>query len=171
MDSLMEALQSGAAFRDRRKRTPRNDAKDGQTSVYNCCSFPEQPRTMTPISHSFPKVLVHACLRCINPLVSLEILLGCSEIYVVYRLAKKTKQNSASLEKPDKKNMPKDITTLRRTCMRGNFRSPYQMYLISIQYISMLSSTDLSLHYFSGFTLSCLTKKVLPMIPCVSVEV
>lgn len=24
MDSLMEALQSGAAFRDRRKRTPRN---------------------------------------------------------------------------------------------------------------------------------------------------
>uniref|UniRef100_UPI003AAFAE46 protein diaphanous homolog 2-like isoform X2 n=1 Tax=Centroberyx gerrardi TaxID=166262 RepID=UPI003AAFAE46 len=25
MDSLMEALQSGAAFRDRRKRTPRND--------------------------------------------------------------------------------------------------------------------------------------------------
>ncbi|XP_045573943.1 protein diaphanous homolog 2 isoform X3 [Salmo salar] len=27
MDSLMEALQSGAAFRDRRKRTPRNDTR------------------------------------------------------------------------------------------------------------------------------------------------
>lgn len=27
MDSLMEALQSGAAFRDRRKRTPRNGRK------------------------------------------------------------------------------------------------------------------------------------------------
>lgn len=116
------------------------NAKDGQTSVYNCCSFPEQPRMMTPISHSFPKVLVHACLRCINPLVSLEILLGWSEIYVVNRLTKKTKQNSASLEKPDKKNMPKDITTLRRKCMRGNFRSPYQMYLISIQYISACSA-------------------------------
>jgi len=68
--------------------------------------------------------------------------------------------------------MPKDITTLRRKCMKGDFRSPYQMYLISIQYISMLSSTDLSLNYFSGFTLSCLTKKkVIPMILCVSAEV
>jgi len=57
--------------------------------------------------------------------------------------------------------MPKDITTLRRKFMKGDFRSPYQMYLISIQYISMLSSTDLSLNYFSGFTLSCLTKKKL----------
>ncbi|XP_061690210.1 protein diaphanous homolog 2 isoform X5 [Syngnathoides biaculeatus] len=28
MDSLMEALQSGAAFRDRRKRTPRNETKN-----------------------------------------------------------------------------------------------------------------------------------------------
>lgn len=28
MDSLMEALQSGAAFRDRRKRTPRNGKTD-----------------------------------------------------------------------------------------------------------------------------------------------
>lgn len=33
MDSLMEALQSGAAFRDRRKRTPRN-GKAVKNSVF-----------------------------------------------------------------------------------------------------------------------------------------
>ncbi len=96
------------------------NAKDGQTSVYNWFSFPEQPRTMAPMSHSFPKVLVHACLQCINPFVSLEILLGCCEIYVVYSLTNKNKKttNSASLEKPDKKNMPKDI---RRKYMGETF--------------------------------------------------
>lgn len=35
MDSLMEALQSGAAFRDRRKRTPRN-GKAVKNSVFMC---------------------------------------------------------------------------------------------------------------------------------------
>lgn len=35
MDSLMEALQSGAAFRDRRKRTPRN----GKVSKYSRLLF------------------------------------------------------------------------------------------------------------------------------------
>ncbi|MGH0132968.1 UNVERIFIED_CONTAM: hypothetical protein FKN15_020886 [Acipenser sinensis] len=32
MDSLMEALQSGAAFRDRRKRTPRNGKQVSQSA-------------------------------------------------------------------------------------------------------------------------------------------
>lgn len=35
MDSLMEALQSGAAFRDRRKRTPRN----GKAIKSNICTY------------------------------------------------------------------------------------------------------------------------------------
>lgn len=35
MDSLMEALQSGAAFRDRRKRTPRNGTVSQTTSLLN----------------------------------------------------------------------------------------------------------------------------------------
>lgn len=34
MDSLMEALQSGAAFRDRRKRTPRNGKAIKNTSLH-----------------------------------------------------------------------------------------------------------------------------------------
>lgn len=34
MDSLMEALQSGAAFRDRRKRTPRNGKVPEKHSHY-----------------------------------------------------------------------------------------------------------------------------------------
>lgn len=34
MDSLMEALQSGAAFRDRRKRTPRNGKAPEKHSHY-----------------------------------------------------------------------------------------------------------------------------------------
>uniref|UniRef100_A0A8C1G6K2 Diaphanous-related formin 2 n=1 Tax=Cyprinus carpio TaxID=7962 RepID=A0A8C1G6K2_CYPCA len=36
MDSLMEALQSGAAFRDRRKRTPRNGKTEKQTTCCRC---------------------------------------------------------------------------------------------------------------------------------------
>uniref|UniRef100_H3BHM3 DAD domain-containing protein n=1 Tax=Latimeria chalumnae TaxID=7897 RepID=H3BHM3_LATCH len=32
MDSLLEALQSGAAFRDRRKRAPRNHGESSHTS-------------------------------------------------------------------------------------------------------------------------------------------
>lgn len=43
MDSLMEALQSGAAFRDRRKRTPRNGKAAEKHSyyvpVYSFCYF------------------------------------------------------------------------------------------------------------------------------------
>uniref|UniRef100_A0A673GUL0 Protein diaphanous homolog 2-like n=1 Tax=Sinocyclocheilus rhinocerous TaxID=307959 RepID=A0A673GUL0_9TELE len=38
MDSLMEALQSGAAFRDRRKRTPRN-GKTAYTCTSSCFTF------------------------------------------------------------------------------------------------------------------------------------
>lgn len=34
MDCLMEALQSGAAFRDRRKRTPRNGKADCRLTKY-----------------------------------------------------------------------------------------------------------------------------------------
>uniref|UniRef100_A0A8C6JVX5 Uncharacterized protein n=1 Tax=Melopsittacus undulatus TaxID=13146 RepID=A0A8C6JVX5_MELUD len=37
MDSLLEALQSGAAFRDRRKRTPR-----GQGKIFSLCSYRSQ---------------------------------------------------------------------------------------------------------------------------------
>ncbi|XP_012902988.1 protein diaphanous homolog 2 isoform X3 [Mustela putorius furo] len=36
MDNLLEALQSGAAFRDRRKRIPRNPAITGVHRFYNC---------------------------------------------------------------------------------------------------------------------------------------
>lgn len=36
MDSLMEALQSGAAFRDRRKRTPRNGKAIKKPVPFRC---------------------------------------------------------------------------------------------------------------------------------------
>lgn len=48
MDSLMEALQSGAAFRDRRKRTPRN----GKANHFLC------PNLIVSVTY-LPPLVVH----------------------------------------------------------------------------------------------------------------
>lgn len=48
MDNLLEALQSGAAFRDRRKRIPRNPGKTPSSShgIVKCeCSEPKNKKT------------------------------------------------------------------------------------------------------------------------------
>ncbi|KAM6979926.1 protein diaphanous homolog 3-like [Aplochiton taeniatus] len=52
MDSLLEALQSGAAFRDRRKRAPR--PKEQQQQVISPGSFRQ---VLKPVNHEIPRLL------------------------------------------------------------------------------------------------------------------
>ena len=66
MDNLLEALQSGAAFRDRRKRIPRNPGKSHSSShgIIECkCSEPNtKKKKKKTLSHEKKKLFETADL-------------------------------------------------------------------------------------------------------------
>jgi hypothetical protein len=60
MDSLLEALQSGAAFRDRRKRTPKPKGEHDTVSYYFRGNCHREEHFFKKISNSF-KVVCQEC--------------------------------------------------------------------------------------------------------------
>uniref|UniRef100_A0A9L0JJM4 DAD domain-containing protein n=1 Tax=Equus asinus TaxID=9793 RepID=A0A9L0JJM4_EQUAS len=71
MDNLLEALQSGAAFRDRRKRIPRNPGKTYSSShgIVKCeCSEPRNENKKTlPHEDLFLTAELSSCVKSQQP--------------------------------------------------------------------------------------------------------